>query len=651
MVSGGSGSLLGPSQVLGGLYDAQGRALLDGHLDVPTGETYIEGIVIDGKTHLYYGVLPSLARVPVLAATDRFDGRLTGPSLFLGTAVFLFAAVRLLGLARERIRGDRPVTRTESVVTGAWVFLAAAATPVLFLASRRYVYHEAELWGAALALLGFAQLLRWMDAPTRGRLAAFGAIAGAAILARPTVGAGPAVAMGVVTVDLIVARVRHRSPRWAPAAVAALPGRTVATAAATAVTPVVLHAWINWARFGSLLSVPFDRQILSQHDSFRRAALDANGGSLFGPQFVPTTLVRWIDPTAIRFRSTFPFVAFPGRPTVFGDATFDTLDSVASLPASSPLLVVLAVVGLVAIFGRGNRAELSRWRVPIVVAAASIVPTLAIAFVAHRYLADLLPLFVMAATVGVQIVLRRWESTRSEAARRPRRRGVQVLLGVLAVMSVWISVGLGLSYQATGPGQDGRVRAVYLQQLASRLVLVNGLPVKRGQRLPAEAPYETLFVVGSCRALYMRGYGRWLPLARSGDIQQVVALSGLSRRRVTRPAPLAGVTGAEADYDVALAVSRKGTWRLEIWQDHRRLTDVALMSKPTEVTITFDRYIERLEAEAGGQVARVAADLDGSSVRFGRRVGSAPIAGRAPFAIEARPVSTAECRRILGPSA
>src|SRR5262245_26618306 len=68
----------------GNFYDLQARAWFDGHWDIhpnrgPAGEPLvdalgnpetplsIEAIVIDGRAYLYYGPVPSLLRVPVLA--------------------------------------------------------------------------------------------------------------------------------------------------------------------------------------------------------------------------------------------------------------------------------------------------------------------------------------------------------------------------------------------------------------------------------------------------------------------------------------------------------------------------------------------------------------------------------------------------------
>ena len=50
-------------------FDAQGRALLDGHLFVPAGSLGIEGFVQRGHEYMYFAPLPALLRIPVLMTT------------------------------------------------------------------------------------------------------------------------------------------------------------------------------------------------------------------------------------------------------------------------------------------------------------------------------------------------------------------------------------------------------------------------------------------------------------------------------------------------------------------------------------------------------------------------------------------------------
>ena len=66
----------------------------------------------------------------------------------------------------------------------------------------------------------------------------------------------------------------------------------------------------------------------------RRRALDANGGSYFGLQYLPTTLWHSLRPDALGRAPMFPWVTFPRfRTTVFGTAVIDMLDVSSSVPA------------------------------------------------------------------------------------------------------------------------------------------------------------------------------------------------------------------------------------------------------------------------------------------------------------------------------
>jgi hypothetical protein len=138
-------------------FDAQARSLMHGRLDVPPEVAAFEGFLIDGRTHIYFGPVPALVRMPVLAVTDRFDGRLTTLSMLLATVILTIAAFRLLCVLRGIVRGDDPVGRREPLVTGLLAVVVLVAPP-FFLASEAVVYHEAS------AAPGW---LPWRRAPRR----------------------------------------------------------------------------------------------------------------------------------------------------------------------------------------------------------------------------------------------------------------------------------------------------------------------------------------------------------------------------------------------------------------------------------------------------------------------------------------------------
>jgi len=109
-------------------YDIQARALFHGHLAVPDRILGIESFNVDGRTYMYFPPFPALLRMPLLLVTDRFDGRLTAPSMLLAWVLLACAAVLLVWRVRYLVRGDATVTRTDAMASG---LLIAAVTGAL----------------------------------------------------------------------------------------------------------------------------------------------------------------------------------------------------------------------------------------------------------------------------------------------------------------------------------------------------------------------------------------------------------------------------------------------------------------------------------------------------------------------------------------
>src|SRR5690606_32556036 len=106
----------------GDFYDLQVRAWFDGRWDIPPVRDddgrvrtdalgnpitplSIEAIVVDGRAYLYYGPVPSLLRVPVLAATDALDGETTQPAMAAAFLVAMAGVTVLHWRIRALVRG------------------------------------------------------------------------------------------------------------------------------------------------------------------------------------------------------------------------------------------------------------------------------------------------------------------------------------------------------------------------------------------------------------------------------------------------------------------------------------------------------------------------------------------------------------------
>src|SRR5689334_3824274 len=243
--------------VFANVYDAQARSLFHGHWNVPPAVMGFEGFVIHGRTYSYYGPFPALLRMPILAVTSRFDGRLTQLSMLAAFAVALFGIARLLWQARSFLRADAPFTRVEGVVTAVFLFVCGVGSAVLFPASRAIIYHEAEVWGTALALVGFDAVIGVVRRPSPARYALASFLAACALLSRPSVGLGPAVALGVFALIAAWRALRRRDPE------ATRPWSPVLAFGVAAAIPVFLYAYVNHAKFGTWFSLPLDKQLYS----------------------------------------------------------------------------------------------------------------------------------------------------------------------------------------------------------------------------------------------------------------------------------------------------------------------------------------------------------------------------------------------------
>ena len=105
----------------------------------------LERFNIGGKFYTYFGPWPAILRMPVVAFTNEFDGRLSRVSMLLAFVVLLGFTARLAWQARSLVRGDGPPTRATLLAAGSFVFVAGCGSTALFLASRAWVLSRGDL--------------------------------------------------------------------------------------------------------------------------------------------------------------------------------------------------------------------------------------------------------------------------------------------------------------------------------------------------------------------------------------------------------------------------------------------------------------------------------------------------------------------------
>lgn len=496
----------GRKRVFSGLFDAQARALFDGHWNVSPKAALFEGFELDGKTYIYFGPLPAVIRMPILAVTDAFDGRLAALSMLVAMGILAVAAFRLVCVLRAAVRGDAAVTQGEVRLTSL-LAVAALLAPPFFLASATIVYHEATLWGVALAVAAFNSVARWQREPDRKRLAVAVAAISLAMLSRQSIAFGPLLALGLVGLLRLIGHYRdqeaavvplERVRRLAPAL------RTGALALILAAGPSVL---VHYAKFGEPFSIPVDRQEHSQRDEHRQQVL-ADNPNMMGPEYLLTTTSAYLRPHGISVRDELPWIDFPEeQPRVlFPNPTFDTRDWASSLPATAPALLALSLGALWAACRRRlPRPDAGPPLAPLAAGAAvSMLGVLMIAYVANRYLVDFYPLVLIGGTIGFHALLSSIPQWRSAL-----RRGALVGLGILVAFGSLTNVALALSYQrARGHDILEDWHAEYIGwrlNLPGSTWVVHRDDLTADDRLPEADGFRDgeLLVIGDCESVYV----------------------------------------------------------------------------------------------------------------------------------------------------
>lgn len=394
-------------------YDEQARALLAGHLDVDPAVAAIEGFVVDGKTHFYFGPFLAVIRMPFIGLFGGLTGRLTALSIVIAYAVSLFGAFHLAIAVRSVVR------RTTGHVQGdqlriAALMLAVGSSPALFAGGWLTIYHETEIWALALGIVALAAAVRLLSEPRAASALVAAGAAAACVMTRVTVGLGVTLAVAVIVTIAL-----RRRPRPAIATAGILAAGVAASAA------------FNYARFGTLFSLPMDLQRMTALTPVRAEWFAEHGGSFFSPEFIPTNLWAYLRPDAIAFERLLPIVRFGPRATEIGGADFESITPTTSLTVSATLLLILAAVGFVS----ACRARSWLWIVLAGALSAGGAASLAIGFVANRYLIDFLLPFVLLAAVGL--------ASDVAPAWLTRRRALAAL-SVLTAWGLMVNVGLGL---------------------------------------------------------------------------------------------------------------------------------------------------------------------------------------------------------------
>ena len=433
-----------------GFFASQATSILHGRLDVAPADIVGECFDRDGRCYGYFGVTPSLVRLPLLGILRYVRSALT--PIFLGFAV-LAAYWAALEMLQRSLRASPGAGQSPRLALGYCGLCAAALGPggSLIFVTRPAVYEEAIAWGVAFVLLAFNHVWAWHSGERRSLVpAVFYGIAAAN--ARPTA----AVACAVLGATVVAGWYRARRRRAAdPTFAIARPGTRAVLVAGLCLSlaPGLTAAGVFWLKLRSPMPSPLLNQQVAQEPHWQ-AIRQRNGGRTAGLVFAPTELVAYFRPDAVVRRRDWPWFdfRFPDVPILWVPPLAEGgayVERVSSLTATMPLpwMINLLVAGWLArrafklargMGGGPSSTTADQWLLEAgLLASAGAMPLLILTThgITNRYLADFFAISAVGAALGPPVVLP-W------LARRPI---LAAAAGVVAFLLVFWSVVVTVS--------------------------------------------------------------------------------------------------------------------------------------------------------------------------------------------------------------
>lgn len=379
----------------GHFFSAQADAMLHGRLWIDRTDLPGECVFVDGRCTGYFGLAPSVVRLPLVLLLGVSRSEMTGLFLAIAAAVALWGALDLCRRVVER-QGHGGDGWSAGYVLVAAVVLGPGG--VLMLVSDPYVYQEAILWSVAATVIGVNLFWRWwIERRDRQFVGATLALVVAAA-SRPTAALVGLVLAVAVIGACVRARRMSRRATLGSLAIAFLPG-------------LVMVAGF-FAKFGEPLPPAEGYEGL---DYVYVARIIENNGGEFGTsaRFLPTALFAYMRPDTLQLSSGWPPVGFRfGRP--FGNEDKERItylpplaqDSInvernVSLTNVMPLPLAATVAATVMIVRRRRqRFELA------ILAALATLPLIMFTTqtIASRYLGDFFPLVAVGTAFGAPLV-------------------------------------------------------------------------------------------------------------------------------------------------------------------------------------------------------------------------------------------------------
>ena len=410
------------NQIQNSFFTEQARSMLRGHLWINPQAHPWECFFIDQKCYGYFGIVPSLFRMPlVILGGSRIE---ENAALFIALAagIAIWAGV---DLCRRILHATGAAQSTWAPWSMASAAMLLGPAGLLLLLIDPYVYQESLAWSAAGTLVAANYVFRWWQTRSLHLLVVATIALVVASGARPTSAfAGAIVAVGLWSLT----RKENRGD-----------SRTNICLLALALLPIITTFGVMMLKFGS--PIPPADSYESRTTRNIQYVMSINPGPSNGAKIIPTTLFAYLRPDALSFESSPPFVNFRfGNPAWGGGYKRITylpplpkdylyVERTTSLVALTPLGVA-AVIGALSVTLRKRRQRFHL----ILLASMAAQPAIMLMTwgVSLRYLADFYPLVAMSIVILIPYAARL-------ESQNPRTRRIAVTFFTLFIVwSLWV---------------------------------------------------------------------------------------------------------------------------------------------------------------------------------------------------------------------
>ena len=383
---------LSQGEMRGSAYDSLGNHLLYGSAEVDPKAIESESFIEDGKTFMYFGPFPAVLRIIPNEILPSMYGRWSRWSCLLAGLLSVLAFFRIL-LDRVQKYPGRIRSRLLLATTVGFAF----GTPIVFLMSCGFIYHEAIIWGLCWSLWGLWFWLKISYADySLDNLVGLSACAGLALLSRVTFAVPLLLILGVSSIRWFLC---HRSKVASDLPILLWRSLKILSPALSCLT---FQFWYNYARFGSPL-VFIDT---AHHTSLNIAPgsyqerLSELGLFNLGRVWIGLNNYLGFDPRF--FSSHMPFISV-------SQVRLDTIhypvgyaEWTLPLVICSPWLIILGIIGVKRLITKRKWTDLLSTLILAIPAFLICV----FYFITQRYSAEFIPLLVFLSTAGTEQIIR-----------------------------------------------------------------------------------------------------------------------------------------------------------------------------------------------------------------------------------------------------